>query len=184
MRRFSFCQGPHWSNGEAVRKQAVVFSSSLARSMLLLLALVPLVTSAPVVITVVITLAVLRSTFVILSMPAWTPLTADLVSLRWRGRYFSVRNMAMVASGMVATLLAGQLITWVSSPVGYQVAIGLAFLIGIAATYSFSRIEEPGSPPAAEETASKADGSLIGQLRADPEISWPSASRRPSGTSA
>jgi MFS family permease len=137
---------------------------------LLLLALLPLVASAPLVVTVAIALAVVRSTFTNLSMPAWMPLTADLVPLRWRGRYFSGRNMAMVVSGMVATLLVGQIITWISPPAGYQVAMGLAFLIGVVATHSFSRIEEPSGISPVTEAAPKATTSLWAQLRASPEF--------------
>jgi MFS family permease len=151
-------------------KQMVVVSSSAARAMILLLALVPLVASARLLVAVAIGFAVLRSTFVNLSMPAWTPMTADLVPLRWRGRYFSARNIAMVVSGMLATLLVGQLITWISPPLGYQVAMGLAFLIGITASYSFSRIEEPSVPSVGKEAGSRAAPSLWSQLRASPEF--------------
>jgi hypothetical protein len=105
-------------------------------------------------VSIAVFLAVGLSTFANLAVPAWTPLTAELVAFRWRGRYFSSRNMAMVAIAMVMNLLVGELITAVGSPGGYQLAMALAFVFGVASLSSFARIKEPASAsPAASGEA-------------------------------
>jgi len=150
-------------------KQMVLLGGGGAsRVALLLLALVPLAFAGPAAVYVVIALAVVRSAFANLSLPAWTSLTADVVPLSWRGRYFSSRNVAMGVMGMVATVLAGQLITAAGAPVGYQLALGLAFVIGLAATFSFARIAEPPTsalPPARGHSARQP---LLKDLRTNP----------------
>jgi len=122
-------------------KRFVVVNSLIARAMLLCMALLPLFLSGSNAILGVIVLAVAYSAFANISVPAWTPLTANLVPLAWRGRYFSARNMAMVISGMLTTYAAGWLITALGVPHGYQIAIAAAFAIGLAASFAFSRIE-------------------------------------------
>ncbi len=78
------------------RKQIVVFSGGGgARIVLLLLILTPLVFAGPTAVYLAIALAIARSAFASLGVPAWTSLSADIVPLAWRGRYFSARNMAM-----------------------------------------------------------------------------------------
>ncbi|NLF01922.1 MAG: MFS transporter [Anaerolineales bacterium] len=147
-------------------RQVVVFTSAIARTMLMLVALLPLAVAGPTAVLLAIGLAVVRTVFVNLSIPAWTPLTADLVPLRWRGRYFASRNIIMVAAGMISTLLVGQIISALPEPGGYQIALGLAFLIGMAATYTFARIQEPAA--VAVTTDSQAD-------RAEPSDGQPRA---------
>jgi len=94
------------------RKRIVVLSGGgVARIALLLLALVPLAFAGPTAVYTVIALAILRSAFGNLGVPAWVSLIADIVPLSWRGRYFSSRNMAMGVANMLTTFLAGQLIT-------------------------------------------------------------------------
>jgi MFS family permease len=128
------------------RKQIVVFSGGgAARVILLLSALVPLAFAGPTAIYPVIVLAVARNAIINLGVPAWMSLTADVVPLSWRGRYFSARNMAMGVVGMITTFFVGQLITYLNAPAGYQWAMGLAFAIGMGSTFSFAHIEEPVS---------------------------------------
>jgi MFS family permease len=115
----------------------------VARSMLFLLALLPFALGGPNAIYIAILLAVIRTAFANLSVPAWTSLTADIIPMRWRGRYFSSRNMAMGIAGMALTYLAGQLITSAGAPAGYQLAMGLAFAIGLISTFCFAQIQEP-----------------------------------------
>ena len=78
-----------------------------------------------------------------LAYSAWVSLTADIVPLSWRGRFFGTRNMMMGVVTIAMTLLAGQLITRMGSISGYQVAFLVAFLIGMASTYSYAQIKEP-----------------------------------------
>lgn len=121
----------------------------VSRVALLVLALLPLAMTGPTLITVAIAIIVIRNAFVNLGLPAWVSLSADIVPLTWRGRYFSSRNIAMAIAGMIVTYLVGDFITRVGSPGGYQLALGLAFATGLISTFSFARIAEP---PATQNT--------------------------------
>ncbi len=150
------------------RKPLVVSTGGgVGRATLLLLALLPLAFSGQTAIAVAIALIVLRSVAGNLCFPAWMSLTADIVPLSWRGRYFSSRNIVMSVAGMAMTYLVGLLITRVGGLAGYQMALGLAFAIGVISTYSFARIHEPPltTPP---KTGHNARGSLFRHLRAYP----------------
>jgi MFS family permease len=156
------------------RKQVVVLSGGgIARVALLLLALAPLAFAGPPAIYIAIALAVVRSATANLGVPAWMSITADIVPLQWRGRYFATRNMAMGLAGMALTLLVGQLIARVGAPGGYQLAMGLAFAIGMASTFSFAHLEEgePLTASTASQTASRGSQEpLLRHLRAHPDF--------------
>jgi MFS family permease len=140
----------------------------VARGTLLLLAFLPMFFDGQTAIYVSIALAVTRIAFANLSVPAWTSLTAALVPLRWRGRYFSSRNVAMGVAGMSAAFCVGQLITRVGAPAGYQLALGLAFVLGLISTLSFARIAEPSVAPAPPSGASRRRLPLWQNLRRNP----------------
>jgi predicted MFS family arabinose efflux permease len=105
-------------------------------------------------------------------LPAWASLTADIVPLKWRGRFFASRNIAVGLVKIPLIYLVGLLITHTSSPgnpVGYQLALGLAFVIGLAATVSYAIIREPDSSPA--QAKGRASWKSFAQhLRAHPEF--------------
>ena len=126
------------------RKRTVVIAGGwIGRIPLLLMALIPFFLDGPAAIYIIIALKVLLDGARNLSLPAWVSLTADIVPLAWRGRYFGNRNLVMGISAMVVTLIIGELITRLGTPSGYQWALGLAFAIGMVSTYYFSRINEP-----------------------------------------
>ncbi len=156
------------------RKQIVVLSGGGMRVTLLFLALLPLAFSGPAAVYVAIALVIARSSFANLGIPAWISLTADIVPLEWRGRYFASRNIVMGIAKMVTTVLVGLLIARAGVPVGYQLAMGLAFVVGMASTCSFSRLDdEHPVPPAltAPQAAARApQASILQQLRAHPEF--------------
>lgn len=146
----------------------VLGGGGTARMTLLLMALLPLVLSGPVGIAVVIGLVVIRESLVNLTLPAWSALTADIVPLEWRGRYFGARNFAMGLAGMTVTLLVGAMITRVGELKGYQLALGLAWGAGMLSTICFSRIE--GStvrPPVAPSPATTPAAFSLKQVRAN-----------------
>jgi MFS family permease len=145
------------------RKHLVVFSGGgMARLIILMLALLPLGFSGPAAIAIAIGLAVIRSAFSNLSLPAWVSLTADIVPLQWRGRYLSARNMAMTMIGMVILYPAGLLITRIGGLAGYQVVLGLAFAIGLISTFSFSRLEE--APASVRPASSRSPQESVWQI--------------------
>lgn len=132
------------------RRQIVVFNGGgIARLVLLLLALLPLVLTGPSAVTIAIGLIVIRSISGNFNFPAWMSLSADIVPVAWRGRYFSSRNIMMSVAGMVTVFLAGLIITRTGGLAGYQYVLGLAFILGLVATYSFNRISDPlnSTPP-------------------------------------
>jgi MFS family permease len=77
------------------------------------------------------------------ALPAWTSISADIVPEERRGRYFASRNLMMAIAGVVGVPLAGQIIKGVGGLTGYQINFALAFFIGLAATFFYSRIETP-----------------------------------------
>jgi MFS family permease len=129
------------------RKEALVLTSGLlGRLVLILLALLPFMFSGQTAIAIAIALIVVRSAMSNVSLPAWVSLTADMVPLQWRGRYFSFRNLSMEIVGMISTFVFGTLITRVGGLGGYQLALAMAFAIGMGAAYSFVRLDEPPLP--------------------------------------
>ncbi len=128
-------------------RQVVLWGSTISRVMLLVLVILSFSVKAPGVVLLAIGLMVVRSMVSSIGGPAWICLSADIVPVPWRGRYFSARNIASSVAGMVSTYIFGVVITRIGAPVGYQVAMFMAFAIGMLSSYSFGRIQEP--PPAA-----------------------------------
>lgn len=129
------------------RKFIVLSGGGIARMILLLMALLPLAFSGPAGVALVIALVVIREALGNLTLPAWTALTADIVPLEWRGRYFGARNFAMGLAGMAVTLLIGAMITQMGELKGYQLALGLAWGAGMISTFCFARIGGETRPP-------------------------------------
>ncbi len=155
-----------------LRKPIVVISGGLiSRMNLLLLALVPLAVKGPAMVTLAIIMKVIMDGASNLGLPAWVSMTADIVPLSWRGRYFGTRNLVMGIASMTSTLLVGQLITGVGSVTGYQLAYGLAFSIGMLSTFSYSHIKEPLQVANPQAAASYSFSSLLTTLRTDQNFS-------------
>jgi predicted MFS family arabinose efflux permease len=55
---------------------------------------------------------------------------------------------------MATILIIGELITRTSKPAGYQIALGLAFLIGMMSTFSFAHIHVSKEPPTPTQSSS------------------------------
>ena len=126
------------------RKEIVIaFGGILARLAILSLALLPLLLGGQTLVWAAIALSVTRDAFGNLAFPAWMSVTGDIVPLEGRGRFFGSRNFIMGVSGIIVIVLVGELITRTNQPLGYQIALGLAFLLGIGSAYSFSRVQDP-----------------------------------------
>ena len=121
----------------------MIFGGGIAKLMLLLIALILFGLCGQSLVLAVIAFSVIRESFANLAFPAWVSITADIVPITGRGRYFSSRNFVMGITGMVSVLVVGELITRLGQPAGYQLAIGLSFALGMASTYYFSRLREP-----------------------------------------
>jgi MFS family permease len=121
----------------------VFFGGGIARFTLLFVALLPLALTGNKLVWVAILLLLVRDAFSNLSYPAWVSLIGDMIPISGRGRYFGSRNFVMGVAGMSTTLLVGALISRMSQPLGYQLALIFAFAIGMVSTYSFSRLRDP-----------------------------------------
>jgi MFS family permease len=149
------------------RKPLVLWAGGgVARLMVLCLAVLPFLIKGPAVVYVAIALNVIMAGAGNLAYSAWVSLTADIVPLSWRGRFFGTRNMMMGVVTIAMTLLAGQLITKMGSISGYQIAFLVAFLIGMASTYSYSRIKEPEKSSQSQSQVYSLS-SLLSSLRSD-----------------
>jgi MFS family permease len=125
------------------RKRIVLISAKYAsRICLLFIAMLPWFVKGSAVITIAIALKVIMDGLRNFSLPAWISLSADIVPLSWRGRYFATRNLVMGVAAMVMIYGIGQLITWVGEPTGYQWALGLALLFGLLSAGFFGRIRD------------------------------------------
>jgi MFS family permease len=116
-----------------------------ARLALLMLVFVPILFKGPYVVWIAIAISVTRDSFNNLGFPAWMSVTNETVPIDGRGRYFGSRNFVMGITGMITTLLAGKLITMFVAPLGYQIALGLAFVIALFSVFSYVHIQEQPS---------------------------------------
>lgn len=146
----------------------VWFGGNLARLALLVLALLPLGFTGQALIWVVILLSVVRSAAGNLAFPAWMSITGDIVPQEGRGRYFGSRNFVMGIAGIVMTYLVGEFITRVGSPQGYQLALVLAFGVGMLSTYFFSRIKDPQAGQPVQSSMRVSLPEIWKDLRASP----------------
>jgi MFS family permease len=126
------------------RKGVTVRAATSSRICVLLMALIPLFAlDRTALIWVILALALLREVFNNLGFPGWMSLTADIVPIEGRGRYFGTRNFVMGLAGIITALIVGQAITSIGEPLGYQLAYILAALTGGGAIYYFSRLHDP-----------------------------------------
>ena len=133
----------------------VFFGGGIARCVLLILAFLPFLLGGQTLILAAMALSITRDICGNLAFPAWMSISGEIVPMEGRGRFFGSRNFIMGVAGMLVILLVGELITRASSPQGYQIALALAFGLGIFSTYSFSRLQDPrGNAPIPVEGAS------------------------------
>jgi MFS family permease len=149
----------------------IAFGGGVARLAILILALLPFFVGGSGIVWVAIGLSVTRDSFGNLSFPAWMSVTADIVPMEGRGRFFASRNFIMGITGMLAILLVGELITRTSIPLGYQIGLGLAFVLGMASTFSFGHLRDPkGSLPPVQTAGSLSLRTILHELVTHPEF--------------
>jgi MFS family permease len=125
------------------RRNLCLIGGGWARLAILFIALLPIFgLPATALIPVAIALSVSRDAMGNLSFPAWMSLTGDIIPIEGRGRFFSSRNFIMGLAGMIMTFIAGLVINRFVQPVGYQVVLFAAFLIGTLSIFSFSHISD------------------------------------------
>ncbi len=153
------------------RKRAVLFGGGgISRIFLLLSALLPFWFKEAAAILPIIFARLMVDNFNLLSQPAWTSLSADIVPMEQRGSYFSLRNLAMSISSMLTVLVIGRLIFTIGRPGGYQAALAIAFGVGMIATFCYSKIREPKKAVSEIKIESYSPSALIATLKADPNL--------------
>lgn len=126
------------------RKQIFLTSAGGTHVVVFIMALLPIfLMQSSALIWLLLGLALLRETLVNIGYPGWMALTGDLVPVEGRGRYFGARNFIMGIAGILTALLVGEGITRMGEPLGYQIAFGLAIVMGIVSLLFFSRLKDP-----------------------------------------
>lgn len=125
------------------KELTMLFGGGMARVALLILAFLPIFLGGQTLVWAAIALSVARDSFGNLSFPAWMSVAGEIIPMEGRGRYFGSRNFIMGITGMLAIFLVGELITRTIQPNGFQLALGLAFVIGAFSTYSFGHLKDP-----------------------------------------
>lgn len=152
------------------KELTILFGGGLARLALLFLALLPFGLNGQALVLTALALSITRDAFGNLSFPAWLSFTADIVPMEGRGRYFGSRNFIMGIAGMLTVLLVGALISHFPQPDGYQLGMGLAFVLGALSTLSFSRLREPTGQPNPQTQARLNPRTILSDLRKQPAL--------------
>ncbi len=139
-------------------KPLVVLPSLLGRMLLLGLIIVPYTKlNLQMLVYLSIAFAVARTFMLNFVTPANTALLGKLVPIRWRGRYFSARNIFMGGAAFLTLLAVGQIIDFLGHPLGYQVALGIAVLAALGSACALVNLGEDVVETSPESRASTAD---------------------------
>ena len=152
------------------REITLLFGGGIARLAILLIALIPFGLSGMAMALAAMALSITRDAFANLAFPAWLSFAADIIPMEGRGRYFGSRNFIMGIAGMLTLLLVGALITRLPQPEGYQLGMALAFVLGTASTFSFSRLHDPAGQVAPQKPPPLELRSLLRDLRRVPAL--------------
>lgn len=151
------------------RKRIVVASGGgIARVALFGLALVPFFADGDAAVWIVIALVSLRGFAGYFAVPAWTSLTADIVPIGIRGRYFASRSFGMSLTALGTAPVAGLILDYYSGLDGWQIIWLIAFVAGALSTWSYMQIPDPA--PLADVVAEAPAGehrSFVADLVAD-----------------
>ena len=148
------------------RKGVTVRAATSSRIFLVLMAFLPLILNdQSVLIWVILALALVREVFNNLGFPGWMSLTADIVPIEGRGRYFGTRNFIMGLAGILTALIIGQAITAIGEPLGYQIALIIAAVTGAGAIFYFSRLHDPTTEENTLRTSSTSFKEIFISLR-------------------
>lgn len=123
-------------------KRLVLLCGVLSRVMWVAMLIAPWVMGGGGAVWLVLAAWVALSGINALGNAAWTALSADLVPPRFRGGYFASRNTIIHLVRLAAIPLAGQVIYATGEPRGYQIALGIAFVLGLIAVYYYAQIPE------------------------------------------
>lgn len=147
----------HWRH----RKPFLIITRGVFANLLLLVfALGPLF-AGPAALAVIMAAAAARSFVLMLGESAWTSVATDLVPPAVRGRYFAGRNLFFGLGGLVAAGGVGVVLTLLGVEMGWAVAWGVVFGLGVASALAYSRIPEADLPSSHEEAGTRASPRAI-----------------------
>ncbi len=140
----AFFPGARFVETYGHRKRIVLWTGGgVSRVALFGLAFVPWFAHGDTAIWIVIALVSLRGFLGYFAIPAWTSLTADVVPLTMRGRFFASRNFGMSASALATAPIAGFLLDRYSDLAGWQIVWFLVAAAAAISTWCFARIPDP-----------------------------------------
>jgi MFS family permease len=139
----------------------LIGGGGLGRVAILVMAAAPSLVRAPHDAFYILVAALFVRSFVInASHGSWMSLLADIIPLDLRRFYVAQRMLAVTVAGAITAPLVGFGIRAIGGVDGYQIVLGLSFLIGIVAWYAYYRIEEPPRLPASERPKGSTRGML------------------------
>jgi MFS family permease len=142
----------------------VLVPAAIARIGWFVLALLPMFSLGAAGVPVAILIFGARAFLMSWLTAPWTAFVGTLVPARLRAGYFAMRNFGSGIATILGTLLAGQLITGLGYPLGYQVVFVLSGLAGLIACLLFSRIPF-ASPVRAEPLRAESRTTLFSNVR-------------------
>jgi Major Facilitator Superfamily. len=116
-----------WLGKNAIDR-AVFWSGMLQRLFYLVFVFLPFLFFAQTQIWVIIVASL------VMSIPGtgiaigFNALFAEVVPPEWRGHVVGIRNAILSITTVISALLAGQILTWLKFPIGYQVVFVLGFI--------------------------------------------------------
>lgn len=134
-----------WAERMRDKRLLPVVGGYLARFTWALLAVIPFLLPPASRVSMVIFLATFRILAANIGVPAWTALQAQLIPKHLRGKYYANRNMVLNLCALGATFLATLLLR-LSFPISFQLIFAVAAALGLAATFTFSRIDFDQGP--------------------------------------
>lgn len=142
---FSLPSG-RWLEGKGLIG-ASFWSAILHRLGYLLLIPLPWLFLPQLEIQAVILITVLMSIPGTLLAIAFNAMFADVVPAEWRSEVVGKRNALMALSLMATTLICGQLLDRIPSPLNYQIVFALGAVGAALSTYYLGRIQPPAAVP-------------------------------------
>ncbi len=115
-----------WLGKKAIDR-AVFWSGMLQRLFYLAFAFLPWLLFAQAQIWVIIVASLLMSIPGTGMAIGFNALFAEVVPPEWRGHVVGIRNALLSITTVISALLAGQILTWLKFPIGYQVVFVLGF---------------------------------------------------------
>jgi MFS family permease len=140
---------------ERIRRDKAVALTSLlvGRLPFLLLAALPWLADGQTAMLVLGAVFLFKGAATSFSVPAWNGYAAATVAEDVRGRFFAFRNIGRQAIGLVLTPLAGLLLTVNAGAGGWQIAWLVSFVLGMAASCLYARVDaHPVTPVAPKPT--------------------------------